>query len=84
MYDIHFQRYLGAYSFLPFAFTVAVFGVFTWWQLPETKNKTIDELYKILSIDDTHEDVTDDKVRIARCRLYYVSSVQLFGGSIAI
>lgn len=52
------------YTFLPFIVSVSAFGVFTWWQLPETKNRTINELYRILRIADTHENVRDEKVGV--------------------
>jgi len=62
VYGCVFQRLLGTYTFLPFIGSVAVFGLFTWWQLPETKNRTINEVYRILRIADTRENDRDEKV----------------------
>ncbi|KAI0220130.1 Solute carrier family 2, facilitated glucose transporter member 3 [Lamellibrachia satsuma] len=63
------DRLLGVYTFLPFIVSVSAFGVFTWWQLPETKNRTINELYRILRIADTHENVRDEKLSMLGNRL---------------
>ncbi|KAK2191457.1 hypothetical protein NP493_53g18000 [Ridgeia piscesae] len=63
------NRLLGTYTFLPFIGSVAVFGLFTWWQLPETKNRTINEVYRILRIADTRENDRDEKLAMLGHRL---------------
>lgn len=45
----NFQLATGAYSFLIFIFFLLVFGAFLWKFLPETKNKTYDEIYRIFN-----------------------------------
>ncbi len=38
------QQALGPYVFLFFIVIQALFVVYVWFQVPETKNKTIDEI----------------------------------------
>jgi len=55
------QEYLGAYSFLVFTAIIITFAVFFWLKLPETKNRSFDEIYRILGILPP-ANIDDDKV----------------------
>ena len=37
---------LKAYSFIVFIGTLTLFGVIIWFKLPETKNKSYEEIYR--------------------------------------
>ena len=38
---------MKSFSFIPFIIILVLFGVLFWIKLPETKNKTFDEIYRI-------------------------------------
>ena len=38
------QKALGNYSFLPFVGFLTIFWLFTYFKVPETKNRTIEEI----------------------------------------
>ena len=42
---------MGAYSFTIFIVFLVVFGIYIWKKLPETKNKTYEELYREFKIE---------------------------------
>ncbi len=42
--DFLFQKELKHYSFLPFVGFLTIFWIFTYFKVPETKNKTIEEI----------------------------------------
>ena len=46
----HFQTMLENYTFLPFSVFLAIFWVFTYKKVPETKNKTFDEIATLFKI----------------------------------
>ena len=41
---VHFQVFLDDYTFLPFSALLAVFWIFTYYMVPETKGKTFEEI----------------------------------------
>ena len=41
---ISLQKALGNYSFLPFVGFLTIFWLFTYFKVPETKNRTIEEI----------------------------------------
>ena len=45
-----FQTMLENYTFLPFSMFLAVFWIFTYKKVPETKNKTFDEIATLFKI----------------------------------
>ena len=45
-----FQTMLENYTFLPFSVFLAIFWVFTYKKVPETKNKTFDEIATLFKI----------------------------------
>jgi hypothetical protein len=45
-----FQTALENYTFLPFSVFLAIFWVFTYKKVPETKNKTFDEIATLFRI----------------------------------
>ena len=45
-----FQTMLENYTFLPFSVFLAIFWVFTYKKVPETKNKTFDEIATLFRI----------------------------------
>ena len=48
--DLPFQTMLENYTFLPFSVFLAIFWVFTYKKVPETKNKTFDEIATLFKI----------------------------------
>ena len=44
------QTMLENYTFLPFSMFLAVFWIFTYKKVPETKNKTFDEIATLFKI----------------------------------
>lgn len=38
------QKSIGNYSFIPFVVMLALFWLFTYWKVPETKGKTIEQI----------------------------------------
>lgn len=48
----HMQRWLENYTFLPFTFFLAIFWTFTYKIVPETKNKTFEEISALFRRDD--------------------------------
>lgn len=44
MYSYTFQTALENYTFLPFSVFLAIFWIFTYKKVPETKNKTFEEI----------------------------------------
>ena len=56
-----FQKGLGDYSFLPFSVLLAGFFVFTFKFVPETKNRTIDDISRTWRTGSS--DSKDDKSR---------------------
>jgi len=56
------QKGLEDYSFLPFTVMLAGFFIFTWKYVPETKNKTIDEISSIWRKDSQSEAVFEQTI----------------------
>ena len=45
----YFQNVLGPYSFIVFIFIILGFGIFFYMKLPETKNRTYDDIFQIFN-----------------------------------
>ena len=52
---------LENYTFLPFSVFLAIFWVFTYKKVPETKNKTFDEIATLFKIQNKQKYVLPDK-----------------------
>ena len=52
-----FQTMLENYTFLPFSMFLAVFWIFTYKKVPETKNKTFDEIATLFKIQNKQKSV---------------------------
>ena len=52
---------LENYTFLPFSVFLAIFWVFTYKKVPETKNKTFDEIATLFKIQNKQKYVLQDK-----------------------
>jgi sugar porter (SP) family MFS transporter len=49
------QTAMQAYSFTPFIAILILFWIFLFWKLPETKNKTYEEIYQIFQMEEEDE-----------------------------
>lgn len=47
LFFVMFQSYLENYTFLPFSGFLAIFWIFTYKKVPETKNKTFEEILSL-------------------------------------
>ena len=55
---------LENYTFLPFSVFLAIFWVFTYKKVPETKNKTFDEIATLFRIQNKQKYVTNYYCRL--------------------
>ena len=60
---------LENYTFLPFSVFLAIFWVFTYKKVPETKNKTFDEIATLFRIQNKQK-----YAKIAFCILNYLKT----------
>ena len=59
-----FQTGMGPYSFTLFIAFLVVFGIYIWKKLPETKNKTYEELYREFRIE--NPDIAGSRLSLNR------------------
>ena len=58
---------LKAYSFIVFIGTLTLFGVIIWFKLPETKNKSYEEIYRHFARGIREDDEVVRKLYIKIC-----------------
>lgn len=87
MFFFLYQNHLGDYTFLPFTAFLAIFWTFTYKKVPETKNRTFEEIQVLFqnnsglagmeSIADrpTTSNVLDDKPNVEPCELTHFHQV---------
>lgn len=60
---VYVQSAMKSFSFIPFIIILILFSILFWTKLPETKNKSFDEIYRIFKIEQTTAyEVRDDVI----------------------